>query len=181
MWSVANETPEKREGRTAFISNLAKLAKKLDGTRPVTAAIFQKVTEEKITVEDPLAESLDVIGINQYGGWYGGTWDDVNKLENPKYPEKPIIISEFGGGAKKDFHGKKKFTEEYQRDLYRHQLKAIGKNPFVHGATPWILFDFRSPNRINIYQNGFNRKGLLDADRRRKKLAFFEYKNWKFR
>lgn len=180
MWSVANETPEYRKGRTDFISKLAKLTNRLDGTRPVTAAIFQKVTETRTTVEDPLAEYLDVIGINQYGGWYGGSWHDVNKLENPKYPDKPIIISEFGGGAKKDFHGTKKFTEEYQRDLYRNQLKAIGANTNIHGATPWILFDFRSPNRINIYQNGFNRKGLVDADRKRKKLAFFEYKKWNY-
>jgi len=182
MWSVANETPEYYKNRTEFIRKLARLAKRLDGTRPVTAALFQRKHEDgTITVDDPLADALDLIGINQYGGWYAGTYDDLSRLRNPKYPDKPIIISEFGAGAKYGFRGRKKFTEDYQATVYRHTLKAIRNNPCIHGVTPWILFDFRSPNRMNIHQNGFNRKGLLDADRTSRKLAFEVYRNWSFK
>jgi beta-glucuronidase len=182
MWSVANETPEYKPNRTEFISGLVKLAKELDGTRPVTAAIFAKVDKEngRITVEDPLGASLDILGLNYYGGWYGGTFDDLRNLVNERYPDKPIIISEFGADARKGFRGTKKFTEDYQRRLYQHVLAAIKSNPFVKGVTPWILFDFRSPNRMNIYQDDFNRKGLVDADRKSKKLVFETYRKWRF-
>jgi len=180
MWSVANETPEYYENRTRFISDLAVLARKLDPSRPITAAIFKRNENQKITVADPLAASLDILGVNQYGGWYAGTWDDLKHFANIHYPDKPVIISEFGADAKKGLHGRGKFTEDYQRALYRHTLTAIRQNPYIQGVTPWILFDFRSPNRINIHQNGFNRKGLVDADRKRRKLAFYEYQRWHF-
>lgn len=180
MWSVANETPEYCDNRTRFISDLAGLARRLDPSRPVTAAIFQRIEKNRIVVADPLADSLDILGINQYGGWYSGSFDDIRRFRNVSFPEKPVIISEFGAGARKGVRGRHKFTEDYQATVYRRQLAAIKGNPHIHGTTPWILFDFRSPNRINIYQNGFNRKGLVDADRRRRKLAFEVYRKWSF-
>ena len=44
--------------------------------------------------------------------------------------------------------------------------------PFLAGMSPWILKDFRSPRRQNTYQQGWNRKGLLDENGQRKQ-AFF--------
>lgn len=180
MWSVGNETPQEVENRTRFLGDLADLARKLDPSRPVVAAIFAARKGDRIVVADPLAENLDIFGVNRYGGWYEGTYDDFRRLENPRYPDKPILISEFGAAAKKGLHGRKKFAEEYQRTVYKHTLAAIKRNPCVQGCTPWILFDFRSPNRLNRHQNGWNRKGLVDADRKRRKLAFHTYKNWSF-
>ena len=46
------------------------------------------------------------------------------------------------------------------------------KSPYIQGTTPWILYDFRAVRRLNRYQEGFNRKGLIDADRIHRKLAF---------
>ena len=44
--------------------------------------------------------------------------------------------------------------------------------PFLRGMSPWILKDFRSPRRQNpLYQQGWNRKGLISETGRRK-LAF---------
>ncbi len=180
MWSVANETPEKAENRTEFIGELADLARKLDPSRPVTAAIFKKDLGDHILIDDPLAGKLDILGVNQYGGWYKGRYDDLQRFDNPRFSDKPVIISEFGAGAKKGLRGRKRFSEEYQRTVYRHTLAAIKRNPAIRGCTPWVLFDFRTPNRMNRYQNGWNRKGLVDADRRRKKLAFHEYRKWRF-
>ena len=48
----------------------------------------------------------------------------------------------------------------------------INKIPQVRGLIPWVLMDFRSPTRnIPELQDGFNRKGLLSEDGK-KKLAF---------
>ena len=46
------------------------------------------------------------------------------------------------------------------------------------GVSPWILSDFRSPRRNNpVYQQGWNRKGLIDQQGN-KKQAFFILKNY---
>ncbi|MFC2477467.1 MAG: hypothetical protein ACFNQG_00405, partial [Treponema socranskii subsp. buccale] len=56
--------------------------------------------------------------------------------------------------------------------LYKKQFAVMKRSDFIQGTTPWILYDFRAVRRQNRYQKGFNRKGLIDADRKRRKLAF---------
>jgi hypothetical protein len=65
------------------------------------------------------------------------------------------------------------WTEDKQKRLYEQQVETFRKCPYIAGTTPWILYDFRCPRRLNRYQEGFNRKGLIDADRERKKAAFY--------
>jgi beta-glucuronidase len=49
----------------------------------------------------------------------------------------------------------------------------LNKIPQVRGLVPWVLMDFRSPTRnIPKLQDGFNRKGLISEDGK-KKAAFF--------
>jgi beta-glucuronidase len=89
--------------------------------------------------------------------------------------EKPLIMSEFGGDALFGLHGDAltRWSEEYQENLFQHQVAMLSKIPFLRGTTPWVLMDFRSPRRTlpNI-QDFFNRKGLVSL-RGDKKKAFF--------
>jgi beta-glucuronidase len=67
--------------------------------------------------------------------------------------------------------------------LYNETLPALAKIPQLSGMTPWILTDFRSPRRMHdVYQNGYNRKGLI-SETGNKKKAFYTlqkfYKNLK--
>jgi beta-glucuronidase len=55
----------------------------------------------------------------------------------------------------------------------------MSRSASIQGMTPWILLDFRSPMRMNRFQDGFNRKGLVDADRRTRKLAFQVYADFR--
>jgi beta-glucuronidase len=49
----------------------------------------------------------------------------------------------------------------------------LNRIPQLRGMSPWILMDFRSPNRpLAGIQDEFNRKGLI-SDQGQKKLAFF--------
>ena len=49
----------------------------------------------------------------------------------------------------------------------------FNKIPQLRGTTPWVLMDFRSPTRnIPKLQDGYNRKGLISEDGK-KKQAFF--------
>ena len=87
--------------------------------------------------------------------------------------QKPLIVSEFGGGAKAGLHGGEndRWTEEYQANIYRHQLGMLNRIPQLRGMSPWILMDFRSPNRpLAGIQDEFNRKGLI-SDQGQKKQA----------
>ena len=52
------------------------------------------------TLTDPLGEVLDVLGLNEYLGWYGGRPEDADKMQWKVAWNKPLIVSEFGGGAR---------------------------------------------------------------------------------
>src|SRR5262249_256542 len=118
---------------------------------------------------------LDVFGINEYIGWYQQIPSDLDQMTWRNTFNKPMIVSEFGGDAKQGFHGRpdQRWTEEYQVNIYTHQIAAIRKLPFPGGLSAWILKDFRSAVRqLSGIQDGYNRKGLI-SDTSERKRAFF--------
>ena len=174
LWSIANETPN-NAARTAFLTRSAEFVHQEDPTRLVTAALLVHGDVKTKYIDDPLGKALDVIGFNEYVGWYEGTPETADSIEWKIAYDKPLITSEFGGGAKGGLHGAKdqRWTEEYQAEIYRHQIGMLNKIPQLRGTTPWILMDFRSPVRnLPGIQDGFNRKGLV-SDQGKKKAAFF--------
>ncbi len=174
LWSIANETPN-NPARTAFLTRSAEFVHQEDPTRLVTAALLVRGDSHTKYIDDPLGKALDVIGFNEYIGWYEGTPESADTMEWKVAYDKPLITSEFGGGAKAGLHGAadQRWTEEYQAEIYRHQIGMLNKIPQLRGTTPWILMDFRSPVRnLPGIQDGFNRKGLV-SDQGRKKAAFF--------
>ncbi len=178
LWSMGNETPN-NPTRTAFISKLADHARELDPTRLITAALLVRAEGHTKIIDDPLGKALDVIGFNEYIGWYEGRPDSADSTEWSVAYQKPLIVSEFGGAAKAGLHGKadERWTEEYQADIYRHQLPMLNKIANLRGMSPWVLMDFRSPNRpLAGIQDEFNRKGLI-SDQGVKKKAFFLLQN----
>jgi len=182
LWSMANETPRSPE-RLKFISGLAQLARQLDPTRLITAALEIHITPERpsvVILDDPLAEYLDVYGCNEYFGWYTGTPEKADSMTWEIRYNKPLIISEFGAGALQGFRGDKmqRWTEEFQDEVYRHNIVMLDRIPFLRGTTPWILKDFRSPKRVLPgIQDGYNRKGLV-SNRGVRKKAFYTLKAW---
>jgi beta-glucuronidase len=172
IWSIGNENAD-TDSRFSFMSGLARKARELDPTRLVSAACL--INHEKLAIEDRLADSLDVIGINEYYGWYDPDFGKLPKILANSAPGKPVVICEFGGGARKGQRGTadELWTEDKQKALYEQQTAVIRECSYVAGMTPWILYDFRCPRRLNRYQEGFNRKGLIDADRITRKAAFY--------
>ena len=179
IWSIANETPNS-PARNSFLQALAGDVRALDDTRLVGAALLTERTEENgvpvMTMNDPLAASLDVMGINTYNGWYTADRLDLVPSIQWRVPaDKPLLFSEFGADAKAGFHDLRarpqKFSEEFQRDYYKATLAMAARIPTLRGVSPWILKDFRSPRRQNPYQQGWNRKGLVSETGQRK-LAF---------
>ena len=174
LWSMANETPN-NEARTQFIATLTARARALDPSRLITAALLVRGEGHTKIVDDALGKALDVIGVNEYIGWYEQHPETADVTDWRIDYQKPLIVSEFGGGAKAGLHGgdNDRWTEEYQANIYRHQFGMLNRIPQLRGMSPWVLMDFRSPNRpLAGIQDEFNRKGLI-SEQGQKKQAFF--------
>ena len=171
IWSVGNENLDS-DDRFRFMGNLADFAHQYDNTRMVSAACL--VDGETLSIKDRLAEKLDIIGVNEYIGWYSPNFEELPQLMNNSNPTKPVIISEFGADATPGLHGSvdDKGTEECQEAIYRKQIEVIRQITYIKGITPWILFDFRCPRRTAAIQGYYNRKGLVSSDRTYYKPAF---------
>ena len=188
IWSVANET-RLSDARLKFLGNLANLAREQDPTRLISAALLAEKGYvdgrddnfegqlSHIIINDPLGDYLDVIGCNQYQGWYSDrtSLTPYKAIWETTY-EKPVVFSEFGAGVKQGHRTDNKWdvwTEEYGAMVYENQIKMIEGIDFIRGTSPWLLMDFRSPRRMKPrIQDYFNRKGLI-SERGEKKDVFY--------
>src|SRR5262249_32637887 len=153
----------------------ASYARSLDSTRLITSA-FNHVSRNgnTITIDDSVGEALDVLAVNEYLGWYSPWPAAPAAIEWKTSFNKPLIMSEFGAEAKQGNHGPSdvasSWSEETQEQVYKDQLAMLQRIPFLKGTCPWILADFRSPSRMHpVYQQGWNRKGLIGDNGHKKK------------
>ncbi len=186
IWSMANETPTS-DSRNVFLNKLASFAKEKDSTRLISAALEQSnYNGDPLvrTISDSYAEVVDILSFNQYIGWYDGSVEKCRTISWKIDFDKPVIISEFGAGAKYGLSGDKdtRWTEEYQEYLYKETLLMIDQIDQLRGVSPWILVDFKSPRRVlPDVQDDYNRKGLISEKGEKKKAffilkAYYEYK-----
>lgn len=171
IWSVGNENPD-TDARLAFMKGLADTAKEFDPTRLTSAACL--VNHARNRIEDRLAEHIDVIGINEYYGWYEENFEDLVAIGRNSDPGKPVVISETGadGAIGEGAPARGLFSETYMSEVYRRQIATLRGLSYVKGMSPWILYDFRVERRQNIFQRGYNKKGLIAADKTTVKEAF---------
>ncbi len=177
IWSVGNENAD-TDDRLEFMSSLAKKAKEIDPSRLVSAACL--VDTDNLMIKDRLTDYLDIIGLNEYYGWYAPDFNDLIKLLDNSNPQKPVIVTEFGADALKGARGTfdDLGTEDCQLYVYRKQTETLDKIPYIQGTTPWILYDFRCPRRTNPLQLEYNRKGLLSEDKSYIKPAYYVMKEF---
>ena len=179
IWSIANETPHSAP-RDEFLSKLAKRARELDDSRLISMAMeVTSASNYHNKLQDNMNAYVDVVSFNQYIGWYRDV-NDAPKMTWEIPYDKPVIVSEFGGGAKYGLHGEKnqRWTEEFQENLYKENTAMLDKVEGLAGTTPWILKDFRSPRRVLTgIQDYYNRKGLF-SDKGEKKKAFYVLRDW---
>ena len=176
FWSLSNETPVKPE-RLTFLRQLAETARQLDSTRLITSAMnhVDESGPDARILSDPLGEYLDVLGLNEYLGWYWGRPEDADHMQWKTAWNKPLIMSEFGGSAPYGRHGgaRERWTEEYQASIYQHHIEMLKKIPSLAGLSPWVLMDFHSPRRLlSGVQDYYNRKGLI-SNLGERKQAFY--------
>ncbi|MGO9591038.1 MAG: glycoside hydrolase family 2 protein [Candidatus Acidiferrales bacterium] len=181
LWSIGNETPNV-PARLEFLKKLSAEVRELDGTRLITAAMNTAVREGLDTrlLNDALGATVDVLGVNEYIGWYEGRPEDADHTQWKTIYDKPMVMSEFGAGALYGSHGDadERWTEEYQANLYEHQIQMLKRVSFLAGMSPWVLMDFHSPRRVLPgIQDYYNRKGLI-SERGERKKAFYVLQNF---
>jgi len=172
IWSVGNENPDS-DPRLAFMSKLAETAKALDPTRLTSAACL--VDPAALRIADRLASVIDIIGINEYYGWYMPNFEELIAIGENSDPDRPVVITETGADAVKPEMGGPQtglFSEDYMADVYRRQIEILERLDYVKGISPWVLYDFRAERRQNHWQRGWNRKGLIAQDKTTRKAAF---------
>lgn len=181
IWSIANETHNRDKYRNEFLIAQANRVREWDNTRAVASALHGHVYKNgdysKLVLDDPLMEHLDIIGINKYMGWYNGWKGDPAQTEFVTLPNKPMVISEFGAEAIYANYGDgenlNSWSEDYMKKTYEDNLVAFENSPNYRGVAPWILFDYRSPRRAHaMYQQGWNRKGLISPEGNRKQAWY---------
>ena len=149
IWSIANELSSKPgPSQGTYIRRAKRLADELDPTRPVGLAVAGYPGAGCQRRYGP----LDVIGINDYFGWYpgpSGSLFDRDKLSpyldalRACYPNDALMVTEFGAEANRDGSVEDKGTYAFQQDFVNFQLNVFATKPWLSGALYWALNEFR--------------------------------------
>jgi beta-glucuronidase len=172
VWSIGNELPDPATfGQAAYISGAAALAHRLDPTRPVGMAVSAWPGLACQTAYAP----LDVIGVNDYFGWYdagGGGTDDRDALSSfldgfrACYPRQAVFVTEFGFEANRNGPYEERGTYQFQANSAAYHLAVFATKPWLSGALYFALQDFAvAPGWTggNPWPDPpFHQKGLID-------------------
>ncbi|WP_080902899.1 glycoside hydrolase family 2 protein [Parabacteroides sp. Marseille-P3160] len=184
FWGLFNELKTVGDNPVEYIKELNALAHEEDPSRLTTSASF-------LEDENPINRISDLIAWNKYYGWYGGSPELLGQWADKvhaAYPEFRIAISEYGAGAS-IYHQQDSVKqgqasgwwhpENWQTYYHRENWKVISERPYIWGSFIWVMFDFGAAHRTEGDRPGVNDKGLVTADRKVKKDAYYFYKaNW---
>jgi Glycosyl hydrolases family 2, TIM barrel domain/Glycosyl hydrolases family 2, sugar binding domain/Glycosyl hydrolases family 2 len=149
LWSIANElSPKPKGAQVSYIARAVSLAHSLDPTRPVGLAVqgYPSVACQ------PAYAPLEVIGINDYFGWYIGPDGQIADPEllpdylnqvRTCYPHKAIVVSEFGAEADRNGPVEERGTYQFQQNFINSNFAAFANAPWLSGAIYWTLEDFQ--------------------------------------
>jgi beta-glucuronidase len=145
VWSIGNELKDSVPRRVrSYINAAARVAKGLDPSRPVGMAIEGHPLAACRTGYGP----LNVLGINDYFGWYDGEVADAAGLSpyldamRACHPTKALMVTEFGAEANRDGSPTEKGTFQFQQEFLRFHLDAFAAKPWLSGAIYWTLREF---------------------------------------
>lgn len=150
LWSIANElSPKPGFTQRAYITRAVRLAKSLDPTRPVAIAV---AGYPSAGCQRAAYSPLDVIGVNEYFGWYPGPSGQLADRDGLSpyldsvracYRRQALVVTEFGAEANRDGPLEEKGTYAFQSDWVRFQLGVLATKSWLSGALYWTLQEFR--------------------------------------
>ena len=179
LWGLMNECATDTDAGVSLLKTFADTIRSMDSSRLITFATNRVMKDEALS-------HVDVIGINQYTGWYEGNIEDWDEwvlnmkahLKEIGMDNKPVFFSEFGVGAMfgvKTFDGLR-WTENYQERYYDYTLKLFLSDPDLSGVYLWQFSDIRSNAVRDMTRvRSFNNKGIVN-EYREPKLAYYKTK-----
>lgn len=174
------EWPACRERTVNLARRLEKTLKAEDPYR--TSAMAYNMTDLYNQIGLDL---VDVSGWNLYHGWYVGELQGFNDWMNDqhnRYPNRPVIISEWGAGSDRRLHSDASkafdFSIEYQQKYIEHYLPFIEETKFISGSSYWNFIDFNVAARQESMPR-VNNKGLFYNDRTPKDVAYYFKAMWR--
>lgn len=127
----------------------------------------------------------DVVGWNLYHGWYVGELKDFDAWcedQHRRYPDQPMIISEWGAGSDRRLHSTGghafDFSIEYQQTYIEHYLPFIEETEWISGCAYWNFIDFNVAARQESMPR-VNNKGLAYNNRTLKDVAYYFKAMWR--
>jgi beta-galactosidase len=141
LWSIFNEEPlQSTEAGYEMARRMVKEIKKLDPTRPVTAAMHGGLATDLNA-----ADALDVVGLN----YQTSSYDSYHK----KYPKRPLTSTEdtaaymtrgeFISDRKAQVMGSYDEEPSSWGNTHRDAWRAIAQRPFIAGSFIWTGIDYR--------------------------------------
>lgn len=171
MYSIGNECNTHNGEAEKFFRNLAASIRAEDATRLLSYAALYGIV-------GPIADIVDVLGINSYWGWYDkvlggkGLNPDVEaQRQRGEINAEPIdlakmremieevldrqqnlalLLTEFGADSVAGFYarGRDLWSEEYHADLLRAIMALAEDYPQIVGTFPFCFSDYRDPSKV---------------------------------
>jgi beta-glucuronidase len=201
-WALANEPAGSRgelgifgTGLARFIEDGAEAVRALDDTRFVSMDRQSRVGEP---VTSSVYRHLDVLGVNEYFGWYDSYKADLVRgptstdelsayldLIHAANPNLPLVITEFGAEALRHGPPPQRGSYQFQRRFVVDHLRIHASKDYVGGSIHWALRDFRvDPTWLGGASRDWgsppwNNKSLIEESDARKPAYFDMRKRWR--
>lgn len=183
-WAIANEPAGQHSGAYDYFKPLFDLTKQLDHEkRPIVIPNIVNASPEL----DEITGLVDIICLNRYYGWYiehGNLKTSMNQLRDEierwhnRYPDKPIMFSEFGVDTVPGLHSlyENPYSEEFQKLFYQAYFEVFDDYPYIIGEHLWNFADFSTGR--NLRRIDGNLKGIFTRDRRPKSVVYDIKNRW---
>ncbi len=177
IWSMANESKTDNEIGTKVMRALIRRTKELDPTRLVTFVTAPGSVRDHRAFED-----ADLVATNMYHGSLveplaehrdqlearaRRPTEDHLRRELSAFPDKPLLITEFGATGIHGFRGDAPATEDFQAEYIRAVWAAISGVQDVSGGILWSWADYNH-RRPSTSLGPFGAYGAVTIDRKPK-------------
>ena len=185
IWSMSNECEYRNKAGNAMMRMLAERARNLDCRRLVTAVVYFVPNGQEL-------DFCDIIAFNDYRGAdkpvkelrelekyiVEPTRDDIARLSG-LYPNKPIVMCEFGALSIIGLRGESRMSEDRHKAVLDYTFNAMEGSKNLCGFIIWAWADyfhnrsFFSSSTEGLHINtAFGPFGVVTADRRIKKCVY---------
>lgn len=181
-WSMTNESDTNTRIGMAAMKKLIQNTRELDGTRLVTFVVDYLPDGEEL-------KEVDFIAYNAYCGLHHGEFahhisDMVKLVKEPTearlkeivelYPNKPVVITEYGSMSIIGLRGDNRFSEAHHAAYIEKVWQAINNVSGVQGGVLWSWADYYHRRdfigRGNHIHSVFGPYGVVTAERTPKQL-----------